>query len=183
MKVEAEVSTSVADELGPINSNISVISNQSNKSARSAQSVQSEMSVNTNHTETSVDKDELDKSIKSEQSERSGMIVIAEDVKSVQSDNNSIRLSDKVKETNHSEAAIKTIEQRDQPLEGQLVQSKLGYDEHDSPNIISLDNSPKIDRSFDPDDGVKGSPRALPDHYFNRHTPELKKKGFEERAL
>lgn len=110
------------------------------------------------------------------------MVVIAEDVKSVQSDNHSIRSSDKVKETNvtnHSEAVV-TTEQRDQPLED--VQAKLGHDEQDSPNIISLDNSPKIDRSFDPD-GVKGSPRALPDHYFNRHTPELKKKGFEERAL
>lgn len=52
-------------------------------------------------------------------------------------------------------------------------------DGDDPVQIIPLDRSPKKDHR----PGVVSSPNSLPDHFFTRHTPELRKKGFEERAL
>ena len=189
MKVIAEVSNST-DGVGHTKSDTSFLSDrsiQSNKSGRSAQSVQSEKSVHSNHTEISVKSDLSEKSIRSEQSERSVMATATDDIRSNQSEK-SIKSgqSDRLVGSNPIEAV--KIDQSnkspskvpDENTQQKSSQSQVSHDE-DFVQIIPLDKSPKTERIIESE--PVASPRSLPDHFFTRHTPELRKKGFEERAL
>ncbi len=211
MKVVAEVSSDIPDGLGPVESNTSLLSNKSNQSVQSVHSEKSiksnhtEISVNQSITSilseqsesgdviatisTDVQVNQSNTSIKSNQSDKTNHIQPTRQSPLQQKENlqKSVLSEEHTQQNVQSENTIQQnvlAEKSTNVHSDSIITSINTAKGKDSVPIIPLDHSPRLGpREQRSDSDTVVSPRSLPDHFFTRHTPELRKKGFEERAL